>query len=88
MPANRNLDIRGIDWPICILNCKKEVDQLKAGERLDVLVNDIDVLNNLIAFLEQLSNHKIVNQKKNQYHRIIITKTTRTVETDDDQTKQ
>jgi len=84
MPANRNLDIRGIDWPICILNCKKEVDQLKAGERLDVLVNDIDVLNNLIAFLEQLSNHKIVNQKKNHYHQIIITKTRQTYETDDD----
>ena len=74
MPIHRNIDIRDIDWPICILNCKKEMNQMKNGEQIQVLVKDIDVVNNLVALIEQLLDHSIEKHRKNKYYRLIIKK--------------
>ncbi len=74
MPIHRNIDIRDIDWPICILNCKKEMNQMKNGERIQVLVKDIDVVNNLVALIEQLLDHSIEKHLENKYYRLIIKK--------------
>ena len=74
MPIIRNIDIRNIDWPICILNCKKEVNQMKKGEQIDVMVRDIDVIKNLVTLIEQLSDHSIEKHRENQHFRIIIKK--------------
>ncbi|WP_457552568.1 sulfurtransferase TusA family protein [Desulfobacula sp.] len=74
MPINRNIDIREIAWPICVLNCKKEVSRLKKGEQIEVLVKDIDVVNNLVTLMEQLLGHKIEKLKENNHYRLIIKK--------------
>ncbi len=74
MPINRNIDIREIAWPICVLKCKKEVSQLKKGEQIDVLVKDIDVVNNLVTLMEQLLDHSIEKLKENNHYRLIIKK--------------
>ena len=74
VPINRNIDIRDIDWPICILNCKREVNQMKTGEQIEVLVKDIDVVNNLVALIEQLSDHSIEKYRENKQYRLIIKK--------------
>ncbi len=79
MPTIRNIDIRGIEWPICILNCKKEVDQMRTGERIDVFVDDIDVVNNLITLLKQISGYSIEKQQTNQHYRLIIKKNGKTI---------
>lgn len=74
MPIHRDIDIRDIDWPICILNCKKEMNQMKNGEQIQVLVKDIDVVNNLVALIEQLLDHSIEKHRENKYYRLIIKK--------------
>jgi len=74
VPIRRNIDIRDIDWPICILNCKKEMNQMKNGEQIQVLVKDIDVVNNLVALIEQLLDHSIEKHRENKYYRLIIKK--------------
>lgn len=74
MPINRTIDIRNVDWPVCILNCKVELDQMKEGEQMEVFVQDIDVVNNLIALIEQLAGHQIENQVENSHNRLIIKK--------------
>lgn len=74
MPINRNIDLRDIDWPICILNCKKEVNQMKTGEQIEVLVKDIDVVNNLVVLIEQLLDHNIEKHRENKHYRLIIKK--------------
>ena len=66
MSANRKIDIRNVDWPVCILNCKKELDQMKEGEQMEVFVQDIDVVNNLVTLIEQLAGHQIENQVEHQ----------------------
>ena len=77
MPIHRDIDIRDIDWPICILNCKKEMNQMKNGEQIQVLVKDIDVVNNLVALIEQLLDHSIEKHRENKYYRLIIKKNTK-----------
>lgn len=74
MPQNRNIDIRGTDWPICILNCKKEIDRMKNGEKINIIANDIDVVNNLIALLEQIAGYKSEKQKTAQYYILIVSR--------------
>ena len=74
MPINRQIDIRGVDWPIGILNCQKEVNQMKAGEQIELLVQDIDVINNIATLIKQLSGHSIEKQNENKHYRLIIKK--------------
>lgn len=74
MPINRNIDIRNVAWPICVLNCKKEVTQMKNGEQIEVLVKDIDVVDNLVALMEQLMGYSIEKYKEKKYYRLIIKK--------------
>jgi len=74
MASNRIIDIRDIAWPICVLNCKNEVNQMKKGDQIDVLVKDIDVVNNLVTLIEQISNYSIEKFKKNNDYRLTIRK--------------
>jgi len=70
----RNIDLRNMDWPINILNCKKEVDQMKKGEQMIVLVKEIDVVTNLVALIEQLPDHSIKKQKEKTHYKLVIAK--------------
>ncbi|RLC21679.1 MAG: hypothetical protein DRH93_11340 [Deltaproteobacteria bacterium] len=74
VPKNRKIDIRNVAWPICVLNCKKEVNLMKKGEQMEVLVKDIDVVDNLVALMEQLLDHSIEKYRENKYYRLIIKK--------------
>ena len=74
MSTNLKLDIQDIDWPISILNCKKEVNQMKSGDRIEVLVKDVDVINNIMALIEPLSNQSIEKHRENNHYRLIIKK--------------
>ncbi len=47
---------------------------MKTGERIEVLVKDIDVVNNLVALIEQLSDHSIEKHRGNKCYRLIIKK--------------
>ena len=47
---------------------------MKKGERVEVLVKDIDVVNNLVALIEQLLDHSIEKHRENKYYRLIIKK--------------
>ncbi len=74
MPANRNIDLQDIDWPISILNCKKEVSQMKSGDQIEVLVKDIDVVNNITALIKPLFDHSIETHRETKCYRLIIKK--------------
>ena len=74
MAINRTIDIRDVDWPLCLLNCNKEVSQMKNGDQIEIIVKDTDVLNTIVILIEQLSNHSIQKCKENKYYRLIIRK--------------
>jgi len=50
---------------------------MKNGEQIEVLVKDIDVVDNLVALMEQLVDHSIEKHKENKYYRLIIKKDNR-----------
>lgn len=74
MPTNQIIDIQDIDWPISILNCKKEVNLMKSGDQIEVRVKDVDVINNIMALIEPLSNHSIEKHRQDRHYRLIIKK--------------
>ena len=74
MPITRKIDIRNVDWPVCILNCKNELNQMKSGEAMEVIVQDTDVVNNLVNLIEQLPDLHIEQYKENKYYKLIIKK--------------
>jgi len=47
---------------------------MKKGEQMEVLVKDIDVVDNLVALMEQLLDHSIEKYRENKYYRLIIKK--------------
>jgi len=47
---------------------------MKTGEQIEILVKDIDVVNNLMALVEQLSGHSMEKQIGNKDYRLIIRK--------------
>jgi len=48
---------------------------MKIGDQIEVLVKDIDIVNNIIALIEPLSDHSIEKYKGNKHYRLIIKKT-------------
>ena len=74
MPENKKIDIRNVDWPVCILNCKKELNHMKEGEQMEVFVKDIDVVNNLVTLVEQLPGLLIEQCWDDTQHKLIIKK--------------
>jgi len=47
---------------------------MKKGEQISVLVKDIDVVDNIVALMEQLLDYSIEKQKENKHYRLIIKK--------------
>jgi len=74
VPIKKTIDIRDIDWPVCILNCKNELNRMKPKERMEVLVQDTDVVRNLIALIEQLPGLRIEKYPGKNSAGIIIVK--------------
>lgn len=74
VPKNRNIDIRNMDWPICVLNCKKEVNQMEKGEQMDILVRDSDVVENIMALMKNLLGYTIEKHRENKHYRLVIKK--------------
>ena len=56
---------------------------MRAGERIDILTDDIDVVNNLVILIERSPNHRIKKRTEHQFYRIIINQNSRAIPTDD-----
>lgn len=74
MPVIRNIDIRGIDWPVCILSCKRQIDDLKPGESIRITMDDKDVMKTLVDLLKRLSGFSIEKKEATRPCRLIIKK--------------
>ncbi len=74
MSTNRKIDIRNVGWPVCLLNCNNELNRMKEGEQMEVLVRDVDVVNNLVALVEQLPGLQVEQFSEDTHHKLIIKK--------------
>jgi TusA-related sulfurtransferase len=60
MSEKRELDLRGVIFPVCLLKCKSALVNLDSSEALDVLVNDPEVVQDLIKIIKR-SQARMVN---------------------------
>ncbi len=71
LPANQTIDIRNVDWPLSILNCKHSLNQMEKGEQMEILIKDNDVVENLIVLISQLPGLSV--KKDQDKENVILT---------------
>ena len=72
MPSKAELNLIGVVWPVCLLQCNSELNRLYAGEEIDVIVKDPDVLKDLLIILERSSDHLVTTSKQGERYRLHI----------------
>ena len=74
MPSKPELNLIGVVWPVCLLQCNSELNRLASGEEIDVMVQDSDVLKDLLKILERSSEHTVVTVQDGDHYRLHIKK--------------
>ena len=74
MPSKSELNLIGVVWPVCLLQCNSELNRLYAGENIDVIVQDPVVLKDLLKILERSSGHSVTTSKEGDRYRLHILK--------------
>jgi len=68
MPSKSEINLIGVVWPVCLLKCNNELNRLKEGEEVEVILQDPDVLNDLLKIVERSLEHSVtINHEKGQY---------------------
>lgn len=74
MPVSSQLDLRGITWPVCLLTFKQNLLGLKVGERLEVLVQDPEVADQIFMIVDRSADKVIDRQRDEERFRFWIEK--------------
>ncbi len=74
MLSKPELNLVGVVWPVCLLQCSSELNRLYAGEEIDVLVRDPNVLKELLIIIERSSDHLVTTSKEGECYRLHILK--------------
>lgn len=72
MAANNILDLNGIAWPFCLLECNRVADQMKSGERLEVISGDPEVVEDIVKIFNRSPEHSITWNRESDHFRIMI----------------
>ena len=59
MPSSVKLDLVGVGWPVCLLECKNVLNELPSGQELEVRIHDPDVFKDLVTIIERSGNHRV-----------------------------
>ncbi|MDX2445916.1 MAG: sulfurtransferase TusA family protein [Desulfobacterales bacterium] len=69
MPSNEKLDLTGLLPPICLLQCKKQLNIMTKGEVVCVYLKDQAVAKDLALIIERSKDQIIKEQiDKGNYH--------------------
>jgi TusA-related sulfurtransferase len=74
MPSPQTLNLIGIGWPVCLLECKNELNELNAGQKLEIKVRDPNVLKELLTIIERGGDFRVSHQREGNHYRIRIRK--------------
>lgn len=74
MPLTSPLDLTGIAWPVSLLKFKQNLLALKAGERLEVFVQDPEVADHIILIVDRSEDRIIERQMVGERFRFCIQK--------------
>ena len=74
MATKSELDLAGIEWPICLLQFKNAFDALCSCEVLEILSHDPDVVKNILMIAYHSEGKLIQQQKEGDLYRVFIQK--------------
>lgn len=74
MPTQTELNLIGVFFPICLLKCKSTLHAMNRGERMDVLVSDPAILDELEKIIKRSSDQIIHCLKKSDHYKLRILK--------------
>jgi len=68
------VNLIGVISPVCLLECKKAIKELKSGEQVIFLLDDTVVANDLITIIERSKDRIVDVDKKADHCQIAIQK--------------
>ncbi len=74
MFLKKEIDLRGILSPVCLLKCKSMLAKINCGDVLEVLLQDPEVVEELIKIVDRSKDQVVNQQKEEDYYRIYIQK--------------
>lgn len=74
MASVSEMNLREIEWPVSLLLCNRAVCEMRRGDRLDVLVDDPDVADNLMLIVRHIDGRSARLTRKDGYFTIAITR--------------
>ncbi len=63
MPSCVKLDLVGVGWPVCLLECKNVLRDLRSGQELAVRVHDPEVVAELVTIIER-GGHRVLGHRR------------------------
>jgi TusA-related sulfurtransferase len=74
MAMKSELNLLGVMSPLCLLKCKSFLEEMKAGNSLEVLVQDPEVVEDLLKIIERSKDRVVKVEPEDEYFRIHIEK--------------
>ena len=68
------LDLDDFDWPICLLEFNKALEEAECGSQLEVWVKDPDVMHTIDLIISNSASHLVTITEERDRFRIWITK--------------
>ena len=72
MASVQKINLIGVGWPVCLLECQNALNALHTGEELEVKVQDPEVLQELIMIAERSGKHRVSHHHEGDCYRIHI----------------
>ena len=63
MSQKSELDLVGVVWPVCLLECKRTLKDMDSGDILEIFMQDPDAVNELVTIVGR-SPDQIVEMKQ------------------------
>ena len=70
----KELDLIGVVSPVCLLKCKRVLSEMSAGETLDILLQDPDVVEELVKIIDRSADKVIQTAQERDHYRIRLIK--------------
>ena len=68
------MDLIGVVSPVCLLKCKSVLAGLSAGDMLEILLQDPEVVDELAKFIQPSKDRVISKEREEDHYRICVKK--------------
>jgi TusA-related sulfurtransferase len=74
MLSNAELNLTGLLPPICLLQCKKQLNEMVPGDVICICLQDQEILSDLALIIERSKDRIIKQRKEGDLYRVYIQK--------------